>query len=245
MDEMLYPVLQGYDSYMLKSDLTIVGSDQLFNENMGRFYQEKLGDTPQAIVTTRITPGLDGKHKQSKSLNNYIALLDTPKDKFGKLMSIPDNLIVPYLEVYSNLPTTEIRQMQAGMDSGEMNPRDAKLRLAEAVVGLYHGDAAARQEHDTFIKVFSRKEYDETTPAVSVTPESTVLSLVSTLMPDASQSHLRRLFGQSAVRLNGKVMSQPSRTLSEEMGKALRGDGADILQIGKKLAVRLHPKNSQ
>jgi tyrosyl-tRNA synthetase len=102
--EMLYPLLQGYDSYMLDSDLTIVGSDQLFNELMGRIMQEKHRRPPQVVLTTRITPGTDGREKQSKSLGNYIALADPPREKFGKLMSIPDSLIVPYLEVYSDVP---------------------------------------------------------------------------------------------------------------------------------------------
>ena len=89
MHEMLYPLLQGYDSVMLKSDLTIVGSDQLFNELMGRFYQERFGQEPQIVITSRITPGIDGREKQSKSIGNYIALIDSPREKFGKIMSIP------------------------------------------------------------------------------------------------------------------------------------------------------------
>jgi len=104
MHEMLYPILQGYDSVMLESDLTIVGSDQLFNEMMGRLYQERAGQAPQVVLTTQITPGTDGKEKQSKSLGNYIALADTPRDKFGKAMSIPDELVGPYVTVYTDLP---------------------------------------------------------------------------------------------------------------------------------------------
>ena len=92
MHEVLYPVLQGYDSVMLQSDLTIVGSDQLFNENLGRFYQERFGQAPQVIITSKITPGTDGRNKQSKSLNNYIGLIDSPRDKYGKIMSMPDDL---------------------------------------------------------------------------------------------------------------------------------------------------------
>ena len=108
MHEMLYPVLQGYDSRMLGSDVTIVGSDQLFNELMGRTYQEKLGQEPQVVITTRITPGTDGVAKQSKSLGNYIALAETPRDMFGKAMSIPDHLTTSYLEVYTDVPMAEV-----------------------------------------------------------------------------------------------------------------------------------------
>ena len=94
MHEMIYPIIQGYDSVELESDITIVGSDQLFNEMMGRFFQEKHGQEPQVIITSKITAGLDGVNKQSKSLNNYIAITDTAKDKFGKIMSLPDKLII-------------------------------------------------------------------------------------------------------------------------------------------------------
>src|SRR3989344_5937821 len=117
MHEMVYPILQGYDSYMLKSDLTIVGSDQLFNELMGRFYQERMGQAPQVVATTKITPGLDGVEKQSKSLGNYIALSDAPQEKFGKIMSMPDTLIGPYLVIYTEIPLEEISGIEGGVDA--------------------------------------------------------------------------------------------------------------------------------
>lgn len=104
MHELLYPILQGYDSYELDSDLTIVGTDQLFNEMMGRFYQERLGAKPQTVITTKITPGIDGREKQSKSLGNYIAVSDSPRDKFGKAMSLPDHLVAEFLHVYTLVP---------------------------------------------------------------------------------------------------------------------------------------------
>lgn len=126
MHEMLYPILQGYDSVMLKSDLTIVGTDQLFNELMGRFYQEKLGQTPQVVITTKITPGTDGVEKQSKSIGNYIALTDAPRDKYGKVMSIPDSLIIPYLEIYTLVPVEKVCDMEKRMESGALNPHGRK-----------------------------------------------------------------------------------------------------------------------
>src|SRR3990170_186618 len=108
----------GYDSYELQSDLTIIGTDQLFNEMMGRFYQEKFGQKPQVIITTKITPGIDGREKQSKSLGNYIGLAHSPRDKFGRAMSIPDNLIAEYLKVYTELPLSEIARIEKDL------PRD-------------------------------------------------------------------------------------------------------------------------
>ena len=125
VSEMLYPILQGYDSVAVKSDLTIIGSDQLFNEHMGRFFQEKFHQQPQAIVTHRILPGLYGGEKMSKSLGNYIALGDPAKDKFGKAMSISDSLIVPYAELYTTIPMKEIEEMGRGLTKGK-NPMEAK-----------------------------------------------------------------------------------------------------------------------
>ena len=126
MHEMLYPIHQGYDSYMLKSDLTIVGSDQLFNELLGRFYQERFNQPPQVVVTTKITPGIDGKEKQSKSLGNYIAISDTDRDKYGKAMSLPDELICEYLTVYTDMPIDKINEFNSGIVNGRENPIIAK-----------------------------------------------------------------------------------------------------------------------
>ncbi|MDQ6803407.1 MAG: tyrosine--tRNA ligase [Actinomycetota bacterium] len=140
--ELLYPMRQGYDSYMLGSGLTIVGTGQLFNELMERFYQERFGQSPRVVVTTKITPGIDGKQKQSKSLGNYIALADTPRDKFGKTMSIPDELILPYFEVYTEETLEDVDEFLFG------HPMEAKKRLAEAVVARYHGDDVARAERE-------------------------------------------------------------------------------------------------
>src|SRR5215469_10807507 len=125
MHELLYPILQGYDSCELDSDVTIVGTDQLFNELMGRFFAERLGGTPQVIITTEMTPGIDGRAKQSKSLGNYIALSDSPRDMFGKVMKLPDSLIAVYLRVYTLVPLDEVGRMDQAMRAGELNPMQA------------------------------------------------------------------------------------------------------------------------
>src|SRR3989344_4329764 len=135
--ELLYPILQGYDSVMLESDLTVIGSDQLFNEMMGRRFQKAFGQDPQVVMTTTITPGLDGKEKMSKSLGNFIALLDAPQDKFGKIMSMPDSLIDSYLFVYTQLPMEEVQHVV------ELHPREKKERLAHEKPKLDHGENKA------------------------------------------------------------------------------------------------------
>ena len=204
MHELIYPILQGYDSVMIHSDLTIVGTDQLFNEMMGRFFQERLDQPPQVIITTKITPGIDGKEKQSKSLGNYIALEDNPRDKFGKIMSIPDNLIIPYLEVYTTVPLQEVTEIQSTLEKGSINPRDAKLFLAEKIVERYHGTDIATQEREFFIKTFSEKETPMDIPETTFQEEQMeILHLVKVLLSDTSSSQCRRLIVQGAVKING------------------------------------------
>lgn len=147
--ETIYPVLQAYDSVMLKSDLTVIGTDQLFNEIMGRKYQEIFDQEPQAIIATTITPGLDGKEKMSKSLNNYVAILDKPSEKFTKLMGISDSLVEQYFKVYTNLSFSEIEKIM------KSHPMEAKKRLAFEIIKLY--DGAKEAENADKEKVTAKK----------------------------------------------------------------------------------------
>ncbi|RLG10085.1 tyrosine--tRNA ligase [Candidatus Pacearchaeota archaeon] len=227
MHEIIYPILQGYDSYMLKSDLTIVGSDQLFNEMMGRFFQEKFGQEPQVIITTKITPGLDGKHKQSKSLGNYVALADTPRDKFGKIMTLPDELIIQWMEVYTEIPMEKIKEIENKMKNGLLNPRDAKLELAYAIVERYHGKEVAEREKEWFIKTFSKKEIPTDVPSVEVEKgEYTLLEIVKKCEPNKSNSEIRRLILQGGVKIFDKKITNPKEIISVK--------DEIILKIGKK-----------
>lgn len=224
--ELLYPILQGYDSYALASDLTIVGTDQLFNELMGRFYQERLGQPPQVVATTKITPGTDGREKQSKSLGNYVAIADPPREMFGKLMSIPDGLIRQYLDVYTTVPLDEVARTADGMASGALNPRDAKRALARAVVERYHGPAAARGEDDWFMATFSQRRTPDDAAVVEVPAGTTLLDALVRCLPGETRSSLRRLVGEGAVRLGGRKLADPHEVLEV--------DGDDVLQVGKR-----------
>lgn len=204
MHELLYPVLQGYDSYQLASDMTVVGSDQLFNEMMGRTYQEKFDQEPQAIITTRITPGIDGGEKQSKSIGNYIAIADSPRDKFGKSMSIPDNLIFEYMEVYTELPFAEIGRWRNTVEKGE-NPMSAKLLLAQSIVALYHGSVVADEELAWFKDAFSRRQRPSDLPVIEVASAKVgIVDLVSVSSPEMSRSHIRRLIEQGAIHIDDR-----------------------------------------
>lgn len=202
MSEILYPILQGYDSVMIKSDLTIIGSDQLFNEHMGRFFQGRFGQKPQVIMTHRLMPGLSGGEKMSKSLGNYIGLNDSPKDKFGKTMRVLDSLIVPYIEAYTDVPLLEIWRIKEDLDRGG-NSMDAKLILAQAIVSRYHGARAAEHEKEEFINIFSRHHLPETMAEI-VLKEGTwnTIDLLVSAGLAVSRSEARRLLKQGAVEID-------------------------------------------
>lgn len=213
MHELLYPILQGVDSVELRSDLTIVGTDQLFNEMMGRTYQHHLGVEPQTVITTAITPGIDGGEKQSKSIGNYIALSDSPRDKYGKAMSIPDTLVPEYLRVYTLAP----------LDICQLPPMHAKRAFARALVERYHGPESAAAEDAWFTEVFSRRAIPEGIPEVVVRPDATVVDIVRACLPESSTSHVRRLIAQGAVRAHGRVpLTEPDQRDAIVTGTAIR-----------------------
>lgn len=203
MHELIYPIFQGYDSYMLNSDLTIIGSDQLFNEMLGRFFQLKFQQTPQVIITSKITKGIDGKAKQSKSLNNYIGLGHSAKEKFGRAMTLPDELIVTYFEVYTDLDMEEISKIRLNIQN---NPLKYKKLLAQKIVERYHGSSIALEERLWFENVFSKKHIPEDIPCITLTTSSIhLIELVHKAMGEheTTKSTVRRLINQGAVRIDG------------------------------------------
>lgn len=230
MSEILYPILQGYDSVVIKSDLTIIGSDQLFNEHMGRFFQERFGQKPQVIMTHKLVPGLSGGEKMSKSLGNYIALNDSPKDKFGKTMRVLDSLIPLYMEAYTDMSLSEIERVKEGLARDE-NPMEAKMVLATALVRRYHGDAAARREKEAFVSVFSKGDMPEEIPKVAV--KEGVWNIVDLLVAAGlapSKSEARRLIAQGAVEIDGESVKE-IKEVSIKRGSVVR--------VGKRRFVRV------
>lgn len=222
LHEMLYPIVQGYDSKMLDSDLTIVGTDQLFNELMGRFFQEKFDQRPQVVMTTKITAGTDGVEKQSKSLGNYIALADTPRDKYGKVMRIPDRLILPYFEVYTLVDLTELEPLR-GPEIPD--PMAWKRRLAREIVARYHGAETGAAEEEWFTSTFSKKSAPPDAPLVKIDGVITWLDLLRKQFPDRSANDIRRLIQQGAVQVDGEKVTSPTAAVD------FQGDG--IVKVGK------------
>lgn len=208
--ELVYPLVQGWDSVALGADLVIIGSDQLFNEMMGRQLQERQGQQPQTVLTTVITPGLDGGEKQSKSLGNYVALGHSPREKFGRLMRLPDGLVGQYLAVYTALPDEEVARVTARQAD---EPFEAKLDLAEAVVARYHGAAAGRRERAWFQETFSERRTPADAPLLRASaPVLSAFALVREAVgPEASNAELRRLIGQGGLRVDGERVDDPDR----------------------------------
>lgn len=228
MHEMLYPLVQGYDSYMLKDHLTVVGSDQLFNEMMGRFYQERLGDKPQAILTTPILVGTDGIQKMGKSLGNYIAFKDSPKDKYGKIMSIPDSAIYDFFRLATNVDDKTLREIA----KDKSNPRDLKMRLAHTIVSMYDGAKAADKAQSEFVSQFQNNELPSNIPTHKLIRGMGLLDLLLAHKLIASKSEGKRLVEQGGVRLDNKVLTDPNLKLEAKT--------AGVLQVGKRRFLKLH-----
>lgn len=226
--ELIYPVLQGYDSVALKSDLTIIGSDQLFNEHMGRFLQGKFGQVPQSIVTLKIIPGTDGREKMSKSLGNSINLADTPEEKFGKVMSIKDNLILDYLEACTDISMSEVERSRKKFKEGA-NPMGLKLFLAEAIVRRYHGEKISRREKERFLNLFSKKQLTDIPIMYIKVGKQNLLELLGKLHLVSSKSEARRLLGQGAVEVDGRVVREPLHEVKDN----------SVIKVGKRRFVKI------
>lgn len=223
MHELLYPVLQGFDSVALESDLTIVGSDQLFNESIGRDLQVRHGQRPQTIITSTVTPGLDGGPKQSKSQGNYVALSASADEKFGKLMTLQDDLVETWARVYTELPDHRIAALGAAAERGGAAARDAKLDLAEAVVRRHDGADAAHRSRQEFLRVFSTGATpSELAPLWLPTATMTALDLVLAARPELTRSAARRLLHDGGIDWDGTRLTDPRASIEVRPGGVLR-----------------------
>ncbi len=207
--EFLYPLVQGYDSVVLKADIELGGTDQKFNLLVGRQLQEAYGQEPQVVITLPILEGLDGVQKMSKSLGNYIGITDAPDDMYGKIMSISDDLMWRYFELLSFRDLTEIEGFRTGIEAGT-NPRDVKMLLASELVERFHGIEAAAQAEESFIARFRKGQIPDDIPEVELTAADGRL-LIGNLLKDAglvkSTTEAMRMIKQGAVRRDGEKLS--------------------------------------
>ncbi len=228
LHEPVYPVLQGYDSVMLKADLTVIGNDQKFNELQGRKIQEIYGQEPQDIIIMPVLVGTDGKQKMSQSLGNYIGLSEEPNQMFGKVMSIPDTSITNYFELCTDVSVDKIKSINEDMKSGKLNPRDAKLDLAFEITKIYHNEEKAKAAQKYFIDTFSKKEIPEDVTVVpSPAPKISIIDYMIEAGLAASKSDARRKIEQGGVSINGEKIDSIEFMLSSETH-----DGR-ILKVGK------------
>ncbi len=233
--EELYPIMQAHDSVVINASVEIGGTDQKFNVLAGRELQKKMGLFPQDVITCPLLVGTDGTHKMSKSLGNYIGITDAPADMFGKVMSIPDKVIIHYFELATDLPREEIDLISKSLKAGA-NPRDIKARLAGEIVALYHGAKAAKAAGAAFDRVFSKKETPEDVPeAVVSKPRINILDLLIETKLVASKGEARRVVEQGGVKVDNEVLKDIN-TMVEP------AKGGSLVQKGKHIFLRVRRK---
>jgi tyrosyl-tRNA synthetase len=226
LHEIMYPLLQAYDSVAIKADIELGGTDQKFNLIVGREIQREYGLEPQVAMLMPILEGLDGKQKMSKSLGNYIGLTEPPNQMYGKVMSIPDELIIRYFELATELPKEEIRGIERKMKEGILNPRDAKARLAREIVKIYHGEEASIRAEEEFNRIFRNKELPEEVQEVTINePKIWIVKLLTLVGAAKSNSEAKRLISQGAVEINGSRI--------EDVNMDIEIDKPFILRVGK------------
>ncbi len=232
VSEFLYPLAQAYDSVVVKADVEIGGDDQFFNLVVGRKIQEEYGLEAQTILTVPLIEGTDGKLKMSKSYDNYIAFDDSPRDMFGKIMSIPDSLMMKYFRLLTDKSDAELAEYDRKLLNNAVNPRDIKLALAVEITSQFFGKETALNAQEEFISIFRNKELPEEMPEIKLPAES--ISIVDLLVSHAnisSRSEARRLIDQGGVRVNDEVLDDVHSVLAVSEG--------DVLRIGKSVSIAL------
>ncbi|MFD2702302.1 tyrosine--tRNA ligase [Paenibacillus shunpengii] len=230
--EFFYPLMQGTDSVVLKSDIELGGTDQKFNLLMGRTLQKENGDEAQATIMLPLLEGLDGVQKMSKSLGNYIGIDEEPNEIYGKSMSVPDELMLKYYTLATDLSTEELKALEQGVEDGSVHPRDAKMKLAYTFVRMYHGEEAAEAAQQHFVTVFQQRALPDDIAEVVIPAESLengtirLISLLTTLGFAASNGEAKRSIQQGAVKINEEKWGDPNSEYTPQDG--------DIVQVGKR-----------
>ncbi|WP_163327856.1 tyrosine--tRNA ligase [Desulfurobacterium thermolithotrophum] len=236
--EFIYPLLQGYDSVALKADVELGGTDQKFNLLIGRHLQREFGQEEQTCIMMPILEGLDGVQKMSKSLGNYIGILEPPEEQFGKVMRISDELMWRYYRLVTRVSEEEIEEMEKAVREGKLHPMEAKKRLAETIVRTFHGEDAARKAREHFERVFSKRELPEEIPEPEISiPENPVW--LPRLLKEAglvkSTSEGRRQIKGGGIRVDGEKITDENLKV-DVLKKEF------ILQVGKRRFARIKPE---
>ncbi|MCX8068597.1 MAG: tyrosine--tRNA ligase [Anaerolineae bacterium] len=232
LHELLYPLAQGYDAVMLRADVQIGGTDQLFNLLVGRKIQEAYGLPPQICITYPILVGTDGKLRMSKSMGNYIGIDEPPEVMYGKVMSIPDEAMFNYFELVTRWTPEEIERLKTGLAEGSIHPMEAKKRLAWEIVEIFHGREAADAAAAHFRRVFQERELPLEMPVWELREPVNIVDLIHAAGLTRSKSDARRLIQQGGVTLNGERVTSIERVVEPREA---------ILQVGKRGFLRLVP----
>lgn len=227
MQEIMYPLLQGYDSVALQADVELGGTDQKFNLLMGRKLQKKYDQTEQDVITVPILEGLDGEKKMSKTYGNFIGLTDKPEEMFGKIMSIPDSLILKYFELATDTSMEEIEKYKEEMKNGA-NPRDYKMKLGQSLVKMYYNEEESKKAQEYFINTFSKKEIPTDIPELIPSKNDIITALIESKICK-STSEARQNIAQGGVKINEEKVSD----IKTEVKKG------DIIQKGSRFFVKI------
>jgi tyrosyl-tRNA synthetase len=231
--EFLYPLMQGYDSVMVKSDVELGGTDQTFNNLVGRDIQKAYGQKPQIVITMPILVGLDGKEKMSKSKDNYIGVTDEPNDMFGKVMSISDDMMENYFTLLTDLLTDKIAELT---NSDKTHPKQAKVLLGKTIVAQFYNEAAAQAAAAEFDKVFAQRQLPDEIPEVEIPAEPIVASkLLLHCKLVSSGGEAKRMIKQSAASIDSEKLDDPNAEITPKDGMVIR--------VGKRKFVRLKVNN--
>ena len=227
LHELLYPLIQGYDSVALEADVELGGTDQKFNLLVGRDLQRAMGQAPQVVMTMPLLEGLDGTRKMSKSYGNFVGLTDAPEEMYGKLMSVPDPLMIKYYELLTDLAPAELARIR----SGAIHPMEAKKQLASRVVSEYHDGPAAAGAQRYFESKHQRREVPDNALVFRIEREMWICELLKQIRFAPSTNEARRLIGQGAVRVDGEVISDVNFRIVPGTHK--------VLEVGKRRVARI------
>ncbi|HNM13354.1 MAG TPA: tyrosine--tRNA ligase, partial [bacterium] len=232
--EFLYPLAQGMDSVALEADVELGGTDQRFNLLVGRDLQREYQQQQQVIITMPLLEGTDGVQKMSKSLNNYIGIDDSPKEMFGRAMSIPDALIYKYFELTTNVDAAELHKIKTDLDSGTINPSHLKRRLAKELISIYHDDGRAQAAEEEFDLIFKKKEIPEDIPVISLNKGTWIISkLLLECKLVESGKEAQRQVQQGAVSINGEKIADDRAVIQIE--------SEIVIKVGKRKFSKIIP----
>ena len=230
--EIIYPLMQAYDSIMVRADIELGGSDQKFNMLAGRGLQKKTGQTQQDLVIVPLLVGLDGQRKMSKTLGNYIGITEKPEEQYGKTMSIPDKLILDYFELTTQVPIEEIKKMREGLKKKKVNPRDLKARLAREIVSIYYGKKIAEKSEEEFNRIFKKRKLPTKIPKLSIKEKSlNILDLLVKTKLASSKAEAKRLVLQKGVKIDSQIQ--------EDWRKVIKIKKGQVVQVGKRKFVKI------